>query len=1184
MKTHFTPLKRFCLIGASTLLFFFASWGLLAAQTTTGLIYLVTDKPVYLNGETVTLSWYINTEVQNCVVTGPDLSLPVTPSIITSAALPVEGTYSYVPPDDSVTSFNLNCEKYTPVVVVPVVPSVTVRIDGQNSNITKYFDEDLGGAPSTVISWTSSNATRCSNVIYRTAIATNVWTEWMTVDIAGDVDYSNRGGTSGWVRFDGDPRLITETTQFAVGCYNDNEDPVTSRWNTKQVTLNVIPPEPPPITINLWSPDYPRVTADVVSGYAAATVDWRVYNADGCSEWASTLDGTRITVPGWDFGSTQFSGPRITYLSTTTKFTLSCWRNERVYNGVSTYPATSTLKELIIEVVNPFGGSMEEWDRSDPLVVPPVTVSATATPNPTYKDPLTGKAATAVSIDVDNASYCYLYAYADNDGDGVYTNGYTLTGWTRAAVSNRLSGNYTGTINVTELTFSTRLRIDCIREFDLNGTTEEQDNGREEFNLIVEVLSPDEPAPEPEVYLYSNAVRMIANDIWATSTNVSGFQGVAGTIPKSYLYGAPGAGLVNSISFPFAHPYGEANAYDVWLQYCDNVVPDGRIGIALTTDDSDYVYFNGAYLGTSNSWNELKYYTPPLRPGLNVIAVKGVDTGGYAGFLAAMKWAGGSVVSGADWKISTTEESGWNSLAFDDSGWTNATTHGLYGVAPWYGGVSGFLSGTGAQWIWTPNNNNGDRELYIRYSFYVDPSDLTGDGTARVHKLYDKEGILVGTHVLPGVIAPISCAAAPHNRARIASSFIIRNQDTITLECKNGSDEDTCPINRLHFGAGNNANVLARMDPVTERATVQMLWISENTTSCSSFRAYNLTTGASYNWYTSTGYTAGFPAALSISTSTRFTISCSRSSDNLTSSSEVTVNVPFQSIYSITTLVFSGQCIDDGTFGGFGVIDAPPGYGPEPGTGYCKPLVDLAAVSPSVSLPNDVNINSSDDGVDNMNGTYDLPVLMAIQNKMYGDSGAALPENSAISYMASMTIMAAHGFPTPLKTDIGYFNGSLDAPTAEGQPVQSGTLTRNFNDVPFGTHRLCSRVNLDSSPNYAEANPDPLNNTQCTTINLPVPVPPMTIDADRKLIRRDQPVTIDWRVNVTYQLLCSVRGPGGLNASFDTSLVGAGYTNSFTTTPLTSAGIYELECTEPITGTSFMEQVRVEMVPDVQEI
>lgn len=117
--------------------------------------------------------------------------------------------------------------------------------------------------------------------------------------------------------------------------------------------------------------------------------------------------------------------------------------------------------------------------------------------------------------------------------------------------------------------------------------------------------------------------------------------GVAGSSPKSYLYGALGAGLTNSISFPFTHPYKEANAYDIWLQYCDNVVPDGRIGIAVTADDVDYVYFNGTYLGNSSAWSELKYYTPTLRPGLNVIAAKVVDTGGYAGFLAAMKWAGG---------------------------------------------------------------------------------------------------------------------------------------------------------------------------------------------------------------------------------------------------------------------------------------------------------------------------------------------------------------------------------------------------------------------------------------------------------------------------------------------------------------------------------------------------------------
>jgi len=1161
-------IKYFGLSVIGAILLFLFSFGQPTPVSAAELITLVTDKPAYVNGETVTISWYINTPTKNCIITGPDLTKAIEPAIIDTTALPVTGEYSYVPPNDSTIAFNLKCEKYVPVTVVPVVPGVTTRIDGSFYDVTKYFDEALGGALSTVVSWTSSNATRCSNVIYRSAATGNVWT---TVPIEEDEEYINRMGTAGSVRFDGDPRLITETTNFSVGCYNDNEDPVTSSWNSKWITVNAIPVEPPPVSVSIWSSNTSPVYADAVSGYATARINWSAYNADACDERAYRMDGTEIAVPGWSFYSTTYSGGLDTKLATTTKFTLHCWRNARTYNS-TVYPASSSTKELIMEVVNPDGGPMGEWDRSDPLLIPPVTVSAITTPNPTYRDALTGNAVTAVSITANNASFCYLRSYTDNDGDGVYTNEYTLSGWTRTSTSNRLAGNYVGTIPI-NIKVSSRLSIECIREYDLlYGTAEDKDNGIEEFSLIVEVLSPAEPAPDPVVYLYSNAVRETAADIWTKKTDFSGFVGVSGT---GHLYGSQGAGLVNRISFPFTHPYGESNAYDVWLQYCNNVVPDGHIGMSIAADDINHVYFNDKYLGSSYDWRQLKYYTPPLKSGWNVIAVEVKDTGGFAGFLAAMKWTGGSIVSDANWKINKTEEPGWHSLLFDDSSWANATEKATYGAYPWYTGVTGFPTDIGARWIWTPNNYYGDTELYLRYSFYVDPDDLVGDGTVRIHTLYDDDGTVLGTHQLPGeTIAPIWCNAAPQDRVRIASSVILHDQDTVTLECTNGTAKDNCPINRLYFGAGNNASVVARMDPVTERAKVQMLWFSENTTACSALYAYNPITDTYLGYVDGTGYASHFPAALSVSTSTRYEISCGRQTDTKKAVSKVTVTIPFSSIYSVSTLIFTGECIDDGNFGSpYGtMISAPPGYGPDD-DGICAPMVDLSAYEPSITK------NSTN----NVDGTYDLSALMIIQNQSYNGSGASLPVNSAISYMAILDIMDAHGLSN-VDSAIGIFNGSLVAPSYTDVPVQSSTLTQSLGTVPFGTHTLCARVNLDGSPNYAEANPDVSNNTQCSEITLPVPEPPMSIDADRKLIRQGQSVEINWAVNVTYQLQCTVRGPGGLTESFDTQIVGSDYTDSSTTGLLTSTGIYQLQCTEPITNTVFSREVRVEMVPNVEEI
>jgi hypothetical protein len=99
-----------------------------------------------------------------------------------------------------------------------------------------------------------------------------------------------------------------------------------------------------------------------------------------------------------------------------------------------------------------------------------------------------------------------------------------------------------------------------------------------------------------------------------------------------------------------------------------------------------------------------------------VVAVKGVDAGGVAAFLAKLSWTGGSAVSDGSWKVTTTAPTGtgWTNTGFDDSGWASATTYGGYGVGPWGTRVAGFPTGTGAQWIWS-SNNDADNTVYLRY-------------------------------------------------------------------------------------------------------------------------------------------------------------------------------------------------------------------------------------------------------------------------------------------------------------------------------------------------------------------------------------------------------------------------------------------------------------------------------------
>lgn len=101
-----------------------------------------------------------------------------------------------------------------------------------------------------------------------------------------------------------------------------------------------------------------------------------------------------------------------------------------------------------------------------------------------------------------------------------------------------------------------------------------------------------------------------------------------------------------------------------------------------------------------------------------MVAIGATDAGGVAGVLTELEWGSMTVVTDTSWKVSPTAASGWEDLTFNDSGWSNATSCGVYGVSPWLKHVSGFPAGSSAQWIRTDDNFNDDT-AYLRYSFMV---------------------------------------------------------------------------------------------------------------------------------------------------------------------------------------------------------------------------------------------------------------------------------------------------------------------------------------------------------------------------------------------------------------------------------------------------------------------------------
>jgi hypothetical protein len=142
----------------------------------------------------------------------------------------------------------------------------------------------------------------------------------------------------------------------------------------------------------------------------------------------------------------------------------------------------------------------------------------------------------------------------------------------------------------------------------------------------------------------------------------------------------------------------------------------GAMDISITGDDEYELYVNGTLIGTGDAWVVAQNYVVPSIGGKNVIAVKCDDISDKGGFLAEIEFNGTLYVTDNTWRISTTEQSGWNTVSYDDLSWPKASEYGLHGVAlPWsqYQNVSGISTENGAQWIWSSDQQNHDT-VYFR--------------------------------------------------------------------------------------------------------------------------------------------------------------------------------------------------------------------------------------------------------------------------------------------------------------------------------------------------------------------------------------------------------------------------------------------------------------------------------------
>jgi alpha-L-rhamnosidase len=120
--------------------------------------------------------------------------------------------------------------------------------------------------------------------------------------------------------------------------------------------------------------------------------------------------------------------------------------------------------------------------------------------------------------------------------------------------------------------------------------------------------------------------------------------------------------------------------------------------LLLTADNSYIAYVNGSQVGQGRDYTIATPITTitQLQTGANTIAIAASNSGisgnpaGLIGKLV-LNYADGTqtnIPMDASWKTTNSLRTGWQSLDFNDSSWTNALVLGSYGMSPWGTGVT----------------------------------------------------------------------------------------------------------------------------------------------------------------------------------------------------------------------------------------------------------------------------------------------------------------------------------------------------------------------------------------------------------------------------------------------------------------------------------------------------------------
>ena len=530
-----------------------------------------------VNGEPVFLEWYIDNAIDCTINNGI--------GTVDTSVLPVSGSATTTPQPNTTTNYVLSCAGQSPTEVQVNTDTPVVDISIREGS-PLVVNVNTGEVDRVRVDWTSTNATRCSDVWWEEA--SNPTTQVFPSSYNDYDEYE----TSGTIRFDGSPRAITETTTFYITCYNDNVSPPSE--DTNSVTLNVTQ-APPPGTpeLTFWSNTPLPVVREAINGRADVSLEFQAQNVASCDTEVYYEDGTPIDYssayyPYWYYiwPSSALSDTWSSLsVATTTIFEVSCDRPEITHNG-TTYPAVTLTEQILVELVLPAGFSTLEEFRE---AAPAAAVTIDAVPLTVTTNNVTGVATTRVSFDAVNIDYCQIETFLL---DGSLYPGYTSNwdGW-ETWWGGPFSNDDFSESTWVDLATTSILTVNCEREVDTDifaPGTAAYNNAVASSSVEVTVIQNPIPAPDPVVYMYGNLVDADADTNWNSKISHSGFSGVSGYDDYRWIqrWGS-GASTNNSITFPFQHPNGASDTYNVHFRYCDE--DDGQSTFRIYTEDDGLI-------------------------------------------------------------------------------------------------------------------------------------------------------------------------------------------------------------------------------------------------------------------------------------------------------------------------------------------------------------------------------------------------------------------------------------------------------------------------------------------------------------------------------------------------------------------------------------------------------------------